>query len=163
MQLQNLIQRQPSFHAARLQLIKLAWQYDRILLRDALLAAVKIAPDQPAFFNAAARFYLEEGDAQAALNTLEKYNAIDKSAELLKIRALVNQKMGNHVSAIRDYQKVLAMVKDNNDAYLAMAISLEAVGETQNALTSYRRALDGKSLTPQQVRLIENKLSSLQG
>ena len=162
-QLQALITENPDFHPARLQLIKLAWQHDRSLLRIALNDAVKQAPEQPAFFNAAARYYLEEGNAQAALDVLEDYRSIEKSAELLKVRALLNQKIGNHLSAIKDYQKVLSMVKDNNEAYLAMAISLEAVGETQNALVSYRRALSGNRLNQQQVQFIQNKLRSLQG
>jgi len=161
--LNRLVNENPAFDQARLQLIKLAWTDQRTLLPAILEKAIIQSPEQSAFYVAYARYYLEERQTQNAFSVINQFQNIDNSAEVLKFRALLNQKLNNHQAAVRDYQKVIQLASANDSTYLALGISLEAIGETERAKNSYRKALTGRSLSSQQLKFVENKLSSLQG
>lgn len=161
--LEDFVSINPSYDQARLQLIKLSWTNQRTRLASILDESIKASPNQSAFYIASARYYLEENQQKMALGVINQYENLNNSAELLKFRALIQQKLGNHKDAVLDYQKVIKLSSANDSIYLALGISLEAIGEFEHAKNSYRKALSGRSLSNQQVRFVENKLNSLQG
>lgn len=162
-ELEELLASHPNFHAARLQLIKLSWRADRANLENRLINAISINPPQPSFYAAASRFFIEERKYDRTLEILNKYPNVEFTDDLLQVRALTFQKKGDHLSAVRDYQKLINIKPNKDPIYLAMAISLEALGEGNRAKASYQKALNGNTLNDQQRSFIQRKLSSLKG
>ncbi|TQV88537.1 tetratricopeptide repeat protein [Aliikangiella coralliicola] len=162
--LKVLVQQNPRFDPARLQLIKTAWESKHPELSSFLQRAVKESPSQPAFRIAAARYFVEQNDlatAESFLLDLSQLNEVQPS--LLQTRAIIRQKQSRHQLAIQDYGRILGISPNRGDIYIALGISLEALGQINQAKLSFQNALKDNRLSSQQVEFVRQKLSIHQG
>ena len=163
-QLEDLVKRNPQFEKAHLSLIKLAWQTEDDALEDTLLFAIQQNPEQPAFRIAAARYYLQQKNYSRAESIIQAESGNTPiSPSLLQVRALIYQKQNKHQLAVNDYALLLKQTKKKAGIYLALAISLEALGKVDKAEQSYRNALRENQLNSRQTEFVRNKLLYLKG
>ncbi|MCW8875617.1 MAG: hypothetical protein OQK51_01055 [Kangiellaceae bacterium] len=162
--LEDLVQQNPQFEKAHLSLIKLAWQIEYSALEQVLLFAVENNPEQPAFRIATARYYLQQENYLGAESIIQSTSGNKLSSpSLLQVRALIYQKQNKHQLAVNDYALLLKQTQKKAGVYLALAISLEALGEVDKAEQSYRNALREEQLNSRQIEFVKNKLLYLKG
>ena len=169
LELKAFVKQHPQYEKAHLSLIKLGWKIEHESLEASLLFAIQQNPAQPAFRVAAARYYLQQENyskAESIIQT-EFKNATSSSrahsSNLLQVRALIFQKQNKHQQAVNDYALLLKQTKKKAGVYLALAISLEAMGEIERAQQSYRSALRENQLNARQTEFVRNKLRYLNG
>ena len=161
--LQQLVQEHPQFMPGHLNLIKTAWQANHPQLKSMIDTAIERHPKQPAFIIMNARFYLQNKEYALAEKAISQIDGTAPSETLLQTRALIFQKQNKHQLAINDYTLLLKRTKNKSSTYLALAISLEALGKNQQAKQSYQFALQAKQLNSLQTEFVKNKLAYIQG
>ncbi|GIX37550.1 MAG: hypothetical protein KatS3mg127_0789 [Silanimonas sp.] len=98
----------------------------------------RIAPPAPPPLVEAARAALAEGRAGEALTLLDGLATPSPEAEALTAAAW--QQLGHHAEAVARYRRALAREGDVGAWWVGLAISLEAEGQSAEALEAYRQA-----------------------
>ncbi len=88
-----------------------------------------------------ARILLEQGSYAQALAVLDEAPLEAMDAEHLALRASLQQRTGAHGQAVSSYDRLLAQHGEEAPWLVGRAISLEALGQGDNARTTYRQAL----------------------
>ena len=122
----------------------------RYLLAQLLLATEQYPEAQQVFMGAPdnlswgllkARYYLQMGQAAAAVQTLSRYPQGQQRADFIQLFAAALQQQGKHKDAVEHYLTLLAMDPNQASAWNRMAVSLEHLGRRQKAIDAYQNAL----------------------
>jgi Flp pilus assembly protein TadD len=122
----------------------------RYLLAQLLLATEQYPEAQQVFMGAPdnlswgllkARYYLQMGQAGAAVQTLSRYPQGQQRADYIQLLAAALQQQGKHKDAVEHYLTLLAMDPNQASAWNRMAVSLEHLGRRQKAIDAYQNAL----------------------
>ena len=162
--LTDFLNRHSDFHTARLYFLSLAQQNHDPLTTGLLTQAVDDFPKISSYRLAAARYFFSTNEYQKAEELLidthkEQANYFD----LLHMRALNRQKMGQHQLAIKDYSQILKTQPNRGDIYLAIGISFDAIGNHVQAKRSFQNALSDRRLSQRQKQFAESKIDNYQG
>ncbi len=128
----------------------------------ALDAGLEHAPGEPALVRARTRLYLRQQDAEAALRLLERTPANDREPASRALLARALQHANRHAEASRHYHELL-QDDPSGRHWLALAHSLEHLGQPGEARAAYRRALEHGDLGPASRRHAETRHRELAG
>jgi tetratricopeptide (TPR) repeat protein len=108
-----------------------------------------------------ARILLEQGSYAQALAVLEGATLENMDAEHLALRASLQQRTGAHGEAVGSYDRLLAQHGAAAPWLVGRAISLEALGQGDNARTTYQQALRISEIDARLKRYASDRLKAL--
>ncbi len=109
-----------------------------------------------------ARIQLQNGKPTAAIALLER--AAPPSAddpEFYQLRAAAMQRAGQHASASRVYYQLLQQDSTRPSWWAGLAISLEALGRSEQARQAYQNVLQIPGVTPTLVKFVRQRIRGL--
>ena len=161
--LRTVLASEPTHADARMMLVSSLVRQTRTgealgILKEGL----RISPGEPKLANLYAELLVRVGQLDLALTTLQGAApglAIDPAYHAFM--AGLNQRLGEHRSAVETYQNVLRHAPENAVWWMGLAISLEALDEHTEAVKAYQRALQAQSLPQDLQRYVGQRLSAL--
>lgn len=153
----------PDFHQARLWLLNACWKNQHPQTAQLMQQAGEKYPQVAAYSVLAAQYFLEQGQLELGDTLLSSSLRVKPDHDALKTRALIRQKQGRHQEAISDYSQILMQSGNKAEIYLAIAISLESIGNRSQALLSYQQSLQYQQLSMPQRAFVEAKIAHFQG
>jgi tetratricopeptide (TPR) repeat protein len=144
----------------------------RYLLAQLLLATEQYPLAQQAFAGAPnnlswgllkARYYLQMGQAGAAIQTLNRYPQGAQRADYIQLLAAALQQQGQHKDAVDQYVTLLAMDPNQASAWNRMAVSLEHLGRRDKAIAAYQNALKVESAPASERQFAASQVQRLYG
>ncbi len=127
-------------------------------LLDAGLQAV---PGEPRFTAMWARLLVERGDLVRALGILKLASPPTAGNEQYHaLRAAVLQRAGHHREAVEVYRALLLSRPSSGTWWMGLGLSLEALGEREQAHYAYTKAQGSGSLKGKVLQFVEQKLSA---
>jgi tetratricopeptide (TPR) repeat protein len=148
---------------AWLKAIKLVKQESFSFSQTLLDQAIQKFPNQPSIRMLLVKDKIAQQDYQTALLELKAIDSKFWQLSQYKIAGFLAQKIGDHVAAIRFYNQLLKSKPNQGDINMAIAISLEAINESDLAVAKFQRALEDASLKPIQRQFIAQRIAVLQG
>ena len=144
----EFIEANPQGHKARETLATLLIAQGENQQADMLLQqGLEIAPNNSAFVRLKARLMVAEGDRSGALTLLEQRPPLlSLDQEYHDLMSSLNQQLGNHDKAVQGYQNLLRSNPEEGRWWVAMGISHEAQGNVNEAVGSFRTALQMQGL-----------------
>ncbi len=160
--LAQVLARQPTHAAARSSLAALLAESGR---REQALHVLLAGSDQdPARFAApAAQLQAELGDLAGALGTLARVPQARRSARDEALFAGIAQRAGDHMTAIPAYRRALSLPQPEGVWWVGLAVSLEAIGDGDEARNAYARASAETRLPADVRRYVNDRLTVLGG
>ncbi len=120
-------------------------------IREAL-AAAELGGNSPAITILArelARLHVADNSAQAALDLLNRFERqFAQDADALALRGNAEQRLSRHAEAAATYQAALRMRPTEGKWMLGAAISLAAIGKTEEAEVWVEKARERDAVTP---------------
>jgi len=150
----------PAHHAARQALV--GTMLDVRQFADAakvLQEGLNLAPAQYGFAMALARLQIEQGDLDAAVQTLAR--SVDHaagSAEYAAFYAGLLQRQQKHVEAVEMFERALRQRGNSGVWLLGLGLSLEALGRGPEAQEAYRRAKSAGNLPGDLAAFVDQRL-----
>jgi Tfp pilus assembly protein PilF len=154
----------PRHLASREALASLLIATGQPLEAEALLGeGVELHPEHGRFVAAYARLIAERGDTAAAILRLEALLARQPNAgsEAVALLAALYQQAGNHSDAVTRYRQVISADPQQANSWVALSISLEALGERADAVVALREAARIGNMLPEVERYVEQRLQQL--
>lgn len=162
--LNNLIAQAPDMRVARIALVKLLIQQDKI--PNAMMIIDQGLVKSPAFvpyIAIKARLLLMQNKPQQALNELQQASPVlEKHPEYYATLAVVQQMLGNHLYAAQIYRQLIDFQANNGIWWLGLGTSLEASGRYNAALQAYKRAVTLGNLKPSLLAYVETQMNELE-
>ena len=135
------LEQRPDWHQARLHQAQLMLQQQRSDAAIELLqAGLQLDPAALELRGLLARSQQGLGQAEAAIATLEAAPVLDRSEALLLLAALYQQQQ-SHAQAEQRYRQAVELDASQGRGWAGLAISLEALGEAEQALQAWQQAL----------------------
>jgi MSHA biogenesis protein MshN len=162
-ELNQLLQQNPDFHPARIALIYHMLKHSSPQTSQILAQARKLYPQQTSYLLAQAQYliqYKQFAQLEAELADLDP-NDINY-AQLLQLRAVAKQKQNKHKLAIQDYINLIQLSGEKGALFIALGLSFDAIGDSQQALLSYQKALNDQNLNSRQRQFLQAKIASYQ-
>jgi MSHA biogenesis protein MshN len=120
---------------------------------------IKRHPEQTQWALYLARIQLERGTADDALATLQlAREPAAGSHEYRGFLAALLQRTGNHAGAVETYRRALALAPAEGRYWVGLGISQEAIGQTEAAHDSYRRARTAINLPADLSAFVDGRL-----
>ncbi|MDH5432975.1 MAG: hypothetical protein OEY19_03455 [Gammaproteobacteria bacterium] len=159
-QLLALLSKHPDFHNARAYYLSILIENN-----DDAETALQLTMDQYANISPyrliATTYYFNISNFTRANELLQDINSQSANlVQLLQMRAIVRQKLNLHSQAVQDYQYLITNYDGRGEWYLGLAISLESLGQTEQAKLGYQSALQDQMLSAQQKQFISHKIKS---
>ncbi|MGE0556640.1 MAG: tetratricopeptide repeat protein [Burkholderiales bacterium] len=136
------LQTMPAHHSARQALVGVLLDARELVETARVLQeGLQLAPAQSGFAMALARLQVEQGDLDAAVQTLSR--SIDHAAgnaEYAAFYAGLLQRQQKHAEAVEMFERALRVRGNSGIWLLGMGLSLEALGRVAEAQGAYRRA-----------------------
>ena len=127
---------------------------------DVLRQGLAIVPRHVPLVKLHARIRAEEGQPGKALQILAGISPpVERDPEFHAFRAALLQQMGEHQRAQSLYRAALAVRPNMGVWWTGLAISLEALGERDDAVAAYRQALATGALPAEVLGFVKSKLS----
>jgi tetratricopeptide (TPR) repeat protein len=127
-------------------------------------AGLDTAPNFAPYKKIKARIMMQQGDDSGALALLREVAPIvTEDPEYHEILAALYQQNSQHPQAVSTYQGLLRHDSKQGRWWMGMAISLEAQGSTQDALNSFRAALQNGNLDSGLREYSQSRIRSLGG
>lgn len=153
----------PRHKPARQALVSLLLEQRR--LADAvpvLKAGLQLDPDQAQFAFVLARIQADRQDYTGALETLGAVrSSTAASGDFNNLFAVVLQRLSRHREAIERYRAALQAAPGNGASWMGLGISLEALGEREDATDAYRRAMASGTLSADARTYVDQKIREL--
>ncbi len=134
---------QPTFLDARLQLVALLQQADRLDEAEQLLVSgLQLHPENPELRKSYARRLLGTGNLVAAVDLLQSASrpTVASDLEYHALLAALQQELGQHQAAASNYRLLLAQRPQAALWWFGLAISLDQSGQAPEAKEAYQRA-----------------------
>ncbi|MGM0553506.1 MAG: tetratricopeptide repeat protein [Pseudomonadota bacterium] len=161
--LEQALGHDPSHSPSRLALADALTRLGRdTAAAGALDAGLAHTPDAAGLVRARARLHLRQQDPEAALRLLERLSAGDREPATRALLARALQRTNQHAEASRHYRELL-QDDPSGRHWLALAHSLEHLGQPGEARAAYRRALDRGDLGPASRQHAETRHQRLSG
>ena len=129
---------------------------------ELLREGVAIAPQHHTFIKLYARSLMQlKRDAQAITVLSENKPALAQDPEHYALLAALYQRQQNHEAAAHTYSDILKLNPAMGIWWVGMGISLEAMGEHQQALEAYQQARKTGTLNGDVARYTDNRLLAL--
>ena len=157
----------PTHHEARLTLASLLLDNKRLNdAKDVLNTGLQISPEQNEFRIALARLQVNANEQAAALSTLEQgLPYAGNRADYYAFLATLLQRSGQHDMAITHYTKAIALENNTGsvkiNTLVGLGISLQAIGQLENAQQVFTRAQQSDSLSPTLVNFVDQQLKKI--
>ncbi len=108
-----------------------------------LQGGVKAYPEQAGLRKALAKWQLAHGQAASAIDTLQPLaNTAGQDMDWHWMQAMAHQQSGQHQAALPYFERTLQLQPAHAQAYVAYAVSLQALGLRAQALQQLRYAQD---------------------
>lgn len=107
------------------------------------------------------RLLLKENPQLVWPKIKQKYPDYLTQSRLLALSAQGQQRAGDHASAVQLYKKLIPLEPDDGRWRAGLAISLESLGDTENAKKLYNIALGMNNLPFSLMRFTQNRLEKL--
>jgi MSHA biogenesis protein MshN len=158
--LAQVLARQPTHAGVRSSLAALLAESGR---REQALHVLLAGSEQdPVHFAApAAQLQAELGDLAGALATLARVPQTRRSARDDALYAGIAQRTGDHMTAIAAYRRALAQPRPDAVWWVGLGVSLEAIGEAEDAAGAYARAAADARLSADVRRYVADRLAVL--
>lgn len=146
--LYNFIGENPEAHQSRNTLATLLFAQQEFIQANAVLdEGLALAPNHAGYKKIKARLLIPEGEFEAAIRLLNTSPpAITDDSEYFELLSSIYQQNNNHGKAIEIYQELIRTDSTVGRWWVGMAISHEALGNTDDALNSYQVALQTENL-----------------
>lgn len=129
---------------------------------DILEAGLALAPSDARLARFFARLEVRSGNIARALEVLQgAAPELPGDPEYHAFMAALLQRTGQHAAAVAIYREVLVADPDNGVWWMGLAISLESVERTDEAILAYQRALRAPSLKLELKQYIEQRVAVL--
>ncbi|MBF0427419.1 MAG: hypothetical protein HQL94_00730 [Magnetococcales bacterium] len=111
-----------------------------------------------------ARTAVREGRIDDAIRQLESLpDQAKEQMEVVSLLAYLNQKQGQFAQSLENYRKLLTHEPDNGTWILGMAVSLDHLGRSMEALDVYRQAQGDRRLESGVQSFIQERIATLVG
>ncbi|MBI4190027.1 MAG: tetratricopeptide repeat protein [Betaproteobacteria bacterium] len=128
-----------------------------------LQEGLRLNPNQPALAMVLASLQFERGDAESAIETLQKTApAAQGSPDYLARLAALLQRQSRHPEAVDHYQAALRLAPGSGVWWMGLGISLQAMSRNSDAQDAFRRAKATNTLNPELQAFVDQRLKQLQ-
>ena len=161
--LRSALKEDANYAIARQTLVSLFIEQKRFDEAEELLQeTLRTNPAQPISAIKLARIQVEKGNNKAAHETLQRSATFGiNDPNYRAFHAGILQRIGDHTSAINEYQAALKLAPEANVWWMGLGISLEAQGKTAEARDAFTHARAGGTLSPELDQFVQQKLSQL--
>ncbi len=128
-----------------------------------LKLAIQQFPDKILFPKMLAQSYFYQKQYELAIKSLDDIDEKNKDEQIYQLTGLILQKQNKHQQAISNYQKLLAIKPQSGKIQMAMAISYEALNQSDQAVEHFIIALKDRQLNDLQKQFIRQRLVAYQG
>ena len=129
---------------------------------ELLRVGVEISPQHHTFRKLYARSLMQLKRDQQAIEVLSSHKpTVVQDPEHYAILAALYQRQANHAAATRTYSEMLKVRPQMGIWWVGMGISLEAMGDKQQAVAAYQQARKSGSLNGDVARYTDNRLLAL--
>ncbi|RLA05821.1 MAG: hypothetical protein DRQ47_00160 [Gammaproteobacteria bacterium] len=163
--LSEALEKDPSFHKARILLQSLLLQKQQIdTLEKQLTSSLHQWPDIHEYRQIQARLLLQQGAPEKALLALQsKIPSITVAPDFHALLAYAAQQAKNDLLAVKHYQLLLAEQPGRADWWLGLAVSQERLGNNKEALSCYRQSVGRPGLSQSILKYAKQRIKALQG
>jgi MSHA biogenesis protein MshN len=153
----------PDLHAVRVEWVVLLVRAGRTEEAESVVdAGLKRPAPSPALVEWKARLALSRGDAGTALRWLLAHQPVlEENLSYYGLEASLLAREGRHQEAINLYRQLLRLQPDHGRWWLGLALSSEKLGQRQQAVDAYQKALASSGLTQKARAFVQQKLASL--
>lgn len=131
------------------------WPDARQVAQDGLA----LDPAQSGWAMILARLQFEQGEAAAAIATLERHAAhASRDADYQSLFAYLLQQQQRHADAAERFKTALALRPNEGRWWFGLGTALEAAGNAADARAAYARAREVGNLPPEMAAAVEQKL-----
>lgn len=131
------------------------WPDARQVAQDGLA----LDPAQSGWAMILARLQFEQGEAAAAIATLERHAAhASRDADYQSLFAYLLQQQQRHADAAERFKTALALRPNEGRWWFGLGTALEAAGNAADARAAYARAREVGNLPPEMAAALEQKL-----
>ncbi len=161
--LSSLLKENPDYVPARSLLSRKLIEQGQLQKAESLLEqGLNLNKTQADWANLYARLQINRGETELAIDVLETAAPeIKTDPGYYAFLAALYQKTDNHRQAVVTYRQVVEQESTNSVWWMGLAISLESLAEDAEALFAYRRAMQGKSMSPDLQQYVLGKISYL--
>ena len=129
---------------------------------ELLRTGLDVSPQHHTFRKLYARSLMQLKRDQQAIEVLSSHMpGVAQDPEHYAILAALYQRQANHAAATRTYSEMLKVRPQMGIWWVGMGISLEAMGEQQQAIAAYQQARKSGSLNGDVARYTDNRLLAL--
>lgn len=129
----------------------------------ALQQGLKSADEPAALAKLYARMLIDRGDKKAAVGVLEMHRPAPASdTEYDAFLAALQQQTGSYAHAGETYRQLLTVNPDSGSWLIGLAMSNDSLGNRQEALAGFERALESGSLKSPLDRYAQRRIAELQ-
>ncbi len=163
-QLESLLKADQSFNDARTSLVALLIDQGNITYANQILNhGLKIQPGYIPFVELKARLLSLDGQAKQAIALLENYSPeMDKYPEYYSIIAALYERTNKDLLAINIYHQLLNRNSQNSSWWFGLAVSLDKLGKSKDALNAYSTAMSQGNLNPESLAYLNKRIQALQ-
>jgi Flp pilus assembly protein TadD len=162
-QLLTFLDENPSGHQSRETLAKLLLAQQEYVQASVVIdQGLEQVPNNAAFKKIKARLLMQANEPAQALALLRNVPpAVAADSEYHELLASAYQQGGDHPQAVATYRELLRVDQTQGRWWAGMGISLEAQNMREDALSSYRAALQTTNLETGLQRYVQSRMSNL--
>lgn len=162
--LNEILTKNPEFTVARIKLVSLLLeQNDDTLAQKILKVGLLQEPHYPPYIKLKAHLLVKQGKSAEALRSLLVAPPdLKDDKDYHAFIAALYQQNGQHEHARNTYERLLVLEPNNATWWMGLGISLENIGEKNDAMEAYRIASNDESLKASIKEFLESRLSALQ-
>lgn len=163
--LNSAVEKDPQHGQAHYLLVSALLQINqRTAAEQHLEHALRDIPDHWDMRRLYAHLLTDRGDFQSALAILRQASPrLADDPDYHALIAALHQQLEDHVPAMQVYRQLVEVRPANSIWWMGLGISLEALARPEEALVSYRRALDGGALAADLRQFVSGRIQSLVG
>lgn len=163
--LMEILKITPEAIDTRKKLAIMLFSNDRIAQATSVLeTGLELQPQESSFRLMLARLYFKTEQPEYAYKLLGAESVSDEfDPEYYSFKASLAQQLGHHADASTNYQQLTSYEPQRAKWWLGLALSLDKLGEFENALAAYEQASELKQLPFNVDSFIQQRIAALGG